>query len=441
MKKYLIVLILISFWNNVNAQDKWDSDKISLQQVWKEVDLRNKQLKLEDFSRKQADTEIQMAKDKKLPSIAVLGTTGVNTNLPIYNKGLFSSHDSFTVSRYTYSLGYLLDFDLYDGGKKNRNVEIKKLESARYKNEYDMQRINIRYAAAVIYYDLYKFEQFKQFTESEIETEKKQLATVESLFKNGIVLKSDVLRINVKISQLELTRSEIEKKIIIAKQRLNILMGKESDAPISAQQHENIDILQFSEKSSYIYFVNIAVNRAPDFKISENEYEISNLQLKQVKSHILPKVSFYSNYSYNYPQSSFYPYSQNLWGFVQTGIKVSMSLDKLYTNKHAIESAAHLNAQQIQKMEIKKDEIMVNIREAYLQKEQAFEAVKTAEQNIMEITETVRIIRSSYINQESLLTDLLDAENLLLEAKFALTSAQINVVLSHLRLLAKTGII
>lgn len=59
----------------------------------------------------------------------------------------------------------------------------------------------------------------------------------------------------------------------------------------------------------------------------------------------------------------------------------------------------------------------------------------------MKTAETVRVIRNSYLNQESLLTDLLEAENALLEAKFNLTTAQTNLKLSHIRLLAIVGII
>ena len=97
--------------------------------------------------------------------------------------------------------------------------------------------------------------------------------------------------------------------------------------------------------------------------------------------------------------------------------------------------------QETMKLNIKKDELTLDIRDAYLQEQQAIESVKTAEQNIQQSTESVRVIRSSYMNQESLLTDLLDAENILLEAKFSLTSAKVNVQLSHIRLLVKTGIL
>ncbi|WP_262706972.1 TolC family protein [Chryseobacterium bernardetii] len=76
-----------------------------------------------------------------------------------------------------------------------------------------------------------------------------------------------------------------------------------------------------------------------------------------------------------------------------------------------------------------------------MQEQQALENVKTAMENIKKTSEAVRVIRSSYLNQESLLTDLLEAENALLEAKFNVTAAQANVKLTHIRLLTIVGIL
>lgn len=83
----------------------------------------------------------------------------------------------------------------------------------------------------------------------------------------------------------------------------------------------------------------------------------------------------------------------------------------------------------------------MQIREVYLQQQQALESVQNADKNILKTREIVRVIRNSYLSQESLLTDLLEAENALLNAKFNLTSAKANLEISHIRLLAIVGIL
>lgn len=441
MNKYIITIILITspLWLIAQTSDR--GQLLSLEMIWDTIDSQNKNIQLSDLELKESNLEILLAKDNLLPDLSLKGNIGLNTKMPVYNSGLLSKPDYFPVSKYGYSFGYQFDFNIYNGGKDSRNITIKKEENIRQQNNYNLQRNNIRYASAIAYYDLYKFLQFKDFLFAEITSEKKQLATIESLYKNGIVLKSDVLRATVKLSQLELSYSDIEKKIDIAKQRLNILMGKNNEENIEIT-NEQINIPDnLLKDTNYIEYVNLALEKSPEYKIILNDITISELTIKQIKADQAPKVSLYSGYNYTYPQSSFYPYSRNIWGYGQTGIKLSLSLDNFYRNKHKVAKAKNESLQETKRLQIKKDELTVDIKEAHAQQIQAIESVKTAEENIIQNTESVRIIRNSYLNQESMLTDLLDAENILLEAKFALTSAKINVLLSHIKLLVKTGIL
>jgi outer membrane protein TolC len=375
-----------------------------------------------------------------LPELSVGGDAKLNSKFLIYDNGLFSSPQDVPVKGYGYGVGYNLNVNLYNGGKDKRNIVIKKEQAVLIQYEVDLQKHSVKYNVAAAYFDLYKFLHFHDFLDAEIKAEKKQLALVESLHKNGTVLKSDVLRTSVKLAQLELSLSDVTKKIEIAKQRLNILMGRENDAELAIKYQDTIELSAITE-GDYEDYVDIAFNKSPEYKIAYSAVKLSEMNIKQVKATLLPKVSLYSTYNYTYPQISFYPYSNDLWGFGQTGVKVQFSIDNLYKNKHSIAHAQVVSNEAREKANIKKDEIYLQVKDAYLQRQQALESMETAEQNIIKTAETVRVIRSSYINQESLLTDLLEAENALLEAKFNLTTAQTNVKLTHIRLLAIIGIL
>lgn len=444
MKQYKTVPILgvlmLLFAPHIYAQHTEKVQPLSLEEIWKAAEMNNRQLKLSDLNLQQSKIEILEAKDRLLPELSVGGDLKLNSKFLIYDNGLFSSPQDVPVKSYGYGVGYNLNYNLYNGGKDKRNVAMKKEEETRKQYEVDLQKHSVKFNVAVAYFDLYKFLHFYDFLNAEIEAEKKQLRLIESLHKNGTVLKSDVLRTSVKLSKLELNLSDVTKKIEIAKQRLNILMGRENDTELTVKYEEAIELNAITE-GGYNDYVDIAFNKSPEYKIAGSDIKRSELNVKQVKATLLPHVFMYSNYNYNYPQISFYPYSNDLWGFGQTGIKVQYSIDNLYKSKHTIARAQVVSNQAKEKAEIKKDEIYLQVKEAYLEQQQALESVETAEQNIIKTTETVRVIRSSYLNQESLLTDLLEAENALLEAKFNLTTAQTNVKVTHIRLLAIIGIL
>ncbi|RQO32986.1 TolC family protein [Chryseobacterium sp. KBW03] len=444
MKRYksipILGILLLLFAQYLYAQDAKATQALSLEEIWKVAETNNRQLKLSDLSLQQSNLEVLEAKDRLLPELSINGDAKLNSKFLIYDNGLFSSPQDVPVKGYGYGVGYSINFNLFNGGKERRNIKMKQVEETHKQYEADLQKHSIKYNVAVAYFDLYKFLNFRDFLAAEITAEKKQLSLIESLHKNGIVLKSDVLRTSVKLSQLELSLSDIEKKTDVTTQRLNILMGRDNEAEVKINYQGGFEMESIND-SDYTDYIAIALQQSPAYKMVDSDIKWSELNIKQIKAAIFPKVSLYSNYNYTYPQISFYPYSNDLWAFGQTGIKVQFSIDNLYKNKHSIARAQVVNNQAKEKAGIKKDEISIQVKEAYLQQQQALESVETAEKNITKTTETVRVIRNSYLNQESLLTDLLEAENALLEARFNLTSAQTNLKLSHIQLLAIVGIL
>ncbi|AZA84162.1 TolC family protein [Chryseobacterium lactis] len=433
-----IVVFLISPQNKAQTSDS--TQVLTLEKVWSISELHNRQLKLSDLHRKESELSIIEAKDKLLPDLSVAGDFKFNSKFLIYNNGLLASPQDVPVSNYGYGVGYNFNLNLYSGGKEKRNIKMKEEEEIIQQYEFDLQKNNTKYNAAVAYCDLYKFLQFREFISTEISSEKKQLQMIENLNKNGVVMKSDVLRTSVKLSQLELSLSDIEKKIEVTRQKLNILMGRDGNEYFEISYQNSFEPNTIREPD-YNAYLDQALDQSPQYKIAYSYIKLSEMNIQQVQSAVLPKVSLYSNYNYTFPQVSFYPYSNDLWGFGQTGIRVQFSIDNLYKNRHSVAHARNLSDQQKEKAGIKKDEIRMLVKDAYLQQQQAVESVEMAEKNIAKTTETVRVIRNSYLNQESLLTDLLDAENVLLEAKLNLTTAQVTLKLSHIRLLAIIGIL
>jgi len=444
MKRYtptpLLGVLLLLFAQILHAQDEVPSPPWSLEEMWKAAEAHNRQLKLSDLNLQQSALEVLEAKDRLLPELTIGGDAKLNTKFLLYDNGLFASPQNVPVKGYGYSAGYSLNYNLFNGGKDKRNIQMKQEEETLRHYEDDQQRHSVKYTIALAYFDLYKFMHFRDFLAAEIGAENKQLSLIESLHKNGIVLKSDVLRTSVKLSQLELSLSDLKKKIDLTTQRLNILMGRDNEAPL-AISYQPIFEAKAIDTRDYNDYLAIALNQSPAYKMVDSDIKWSELNIKQIKATLLPKVSLYSNYNYTYPQISFYPYSNDLWGFGQTGVKVQFSIDNLYKSKHTIARATVINSQAKEKANSKKDEITMQVKEAFLQQQQALESIETAEKNSIKTAETVRVIRNSYLNQESLLTDLLEAENALLEAKFNLTTAQTNFKVSHIRLLAIIGIL
>jgi outer membrane protein TolC len=116
-----------------------------------------------------------------------------------------------------------------------------------------------------------------------------------------------------------------------------------------------------------------------------------------------------------------------------------MPLSALYQNKHKrAEAKINLERQEIEHADIQ-DQVREVVRTAYLRYTEALTRIQVANDNITQAKENFRIVNNTYFNQLSLLTDLLDAETQLLQARFDLTTAAVTAQLQYYQLLKATG--
>lgn len=428
---YFLGLLLCS--QATSAQDSL----FTLNQVWEKAIEHHKQLKLNALEVSKAQAVLKDAKTERLPVISANGSYSRLTDMPIYEHGIFHHPQVSPVGDQAYSLAAEASLNLYQGGKTKREISIKKLSLEAVLNQQQSTLGEVKFQTASYFYQLLRNLQLKDLTLQEIASEERQLLEIDQLYKNGIVLKSDLLRAELKISDHKMLFLEIGNNISLAIQQLNIMMGRADLAPLQPSV-TSMEILE-PQALSYEDYLGTAYHNSFKLKLSENELALSSLALQQVKSNILPKVTLFTAYGYTYPQSQFYPYADALWGIGQAGIKVSMPISALYLNKYKKESASIHNEQQVVNHEMKQDEIRNEVRAAYLNYTEALERISVARKSITQAMETLRILKNGYFNQQALLTDLLDAENQLLQSRFNLSSAQVTAQVLYYQLQNITG--
>ncbi|MCW3466664.1 TolC family protein [Chitinophaga nivalis] len=423
---------------SVCAQEQSSPDsRYTLEQVMQEAGKYAKVLQEKSLGVQEQEVRIKDAINKRLPVVNVNGMYARVSNIPLYTKGIFAAPQQQPVIHQGYALEGQASLNLYSGGTVKRDIAIRKLELEGAREQEQLTLTEVKLRCAVYFYELLRNEQFKQLIEQEIVYDKKLLKEISSLYKNGTVLKSDVLRAEIKVSGRELLLSEVKNNRIIASQQLNILMGRPDSAAlfVDAQQLD----MPVLDTRLYEDYLSAAWQYSFEMKLAANAIDVAALHKKQVKAAILPHVSLFANYGYNYPQIRSYPYADAMYGMGQTGVKVSMPVSNLYLNKHQVKAAGiaydKQRLQQAQQADVIKQEVMA----AYLHYKEALEKIGVAKQHIVQATESLRILRNSYFNQQSLLTDMLDSETALLQSKFDLTSAYVNAHIEFYKLLKVSG--
>ncbi|MEC5144641.1 TolC family protein [Chitinophaga sp. 212800010-3] len=414
-----------------------EKSTLTLTDVWKKAEVYSKQLQMQELRVKSMNERTQAARDERLPEVKAEGLYARVSNLAIYEDGLFHAPSQFPVVHGFYKVGADAYLNVYNGGKTTREIKVRETETALAEEQKKLTAEDVRYRAAALYLDVYRGRIYEKVMLQDIAERTKELEEICALHRNGVVLKSDLLRAELKLSKQKMTLLEIRNGIQIANQRLNILIGQ----PDSTDNQVVVDTLDIgsSQARTYEDYLADAYEHSYEFKISEKETALSALKLKEVKSNILPKAGFFAEYAYTYPQIMFYPYSIAMYGLGQVGVKAAMPISALYQNRHKKQEAKlNLERQEIEHADIN-DKVREQVKEAYLRYTEALTRIHVAEDNIAQAKENFRIVNNTYFNQLSLLTDLLDAETQLLQSRFDLTTAQVTAQLQYYQLLKATG--
>ncbi|WP_342328394.1 TolC family protein [Pedobacter sp. FW305-3-2-15-E-R2A2] len=410
---------------------------LTIKEVWQLTDSNSRKLQMKQLEVLAAEAGIQVARSERLPEIAANGVLAHIFQMPIYEKGLFHTPSQYPVEPKYYKVSADAYLNIYNGGKTNREIAASRKENELAIVKKNLTKQEIHYIAAVYFYDVYRNKSYQLLLQQDIKDREKQLHEINELYKNGTVLKSDVLRAELRLSKQRMLLTEIENSIVIASQKLNLLTGSADDVrcnPIVSDAEA--DPVMLKGLSDYL---SEAQSGSFKVQISEKEQELSELKLKQTKSNVLPSIGLFGEYMYAYPQIQFYPYALSLYSNGMAGIKLKVPISSFYTNKHKVKVAAI----QLHRQEVEDEEVRENLRqevqEYYIRYTESLKRIEVASENITQASESYRIVQNTYFNQLALLTDLLDAETQLLQSRFELTTAKVNARIQYYQLQKAVG--
>jgi outer membrane protein len=432
MQRYRIILIILIILKGLPAQGQ----SLSLTQVWQKVDLQDKANLIKKLQVSQSKEAILDARAERLPELNASGYFEEATNLPIYDQGLFNSSTQHAIVHTRYKIGADGYLNIYSGGKTNIKVAEKRIMQQLADAHQQQTVADMRLLSASYYLELARSCVFRELMNCDIADQEKQLAKIKVLQKQGVVLKSDVLRIELKLSHQKMSLLQIENDIRITTQKLNIMMGDPDEQTIiPADSVDN----QIQPLKTYPEYLTEAYSQAHEYRIAKQETSLSEMKLKDVQANSALKIGLYSSFAYAYPENFLYPYAADIYSLGLAGVKVSYPISSFYTNRHKEKSARiELREKQVENADVQ-DKVRQRVNEAYLRYQEALTREDVAKTDVARATENYRIVRNTYFNQTSLITDLLDADVQLLQARFDMAAAQMTARLQYYQLQNATG--
>lgn len=415
-----------------------DTLLLSLTQVWEKAASYSRAIELKDIEVDLKEEEINDLRMERLPEIALIGTAEKATNMPIYDNGLFRKPSQHEIIHTLYKAKGDFYLNIYNGNKLNLKIKESKFIHEISKIERDKTIAIIKYKSAEIYLDIIKSHVFKDLVTQDILDQEKQLEEIKSLFTHGVILKSDVLRIELDLSKRKMLLVQIENDILIANQKLNILMGEPDESVLIPSEN----LLDFNDQSvEYNHYLELGLKHSFDYHISEQNTALSELNVHQVQANLRPSIGLYGEYYFANPNIFLFPYSPYWYSLGIAGVRVSIPISALYHNIHKKQAARlEVEKEHVAHHDVA-DQVRQQVKEAYLRYEEAILQIAVSEVDVQQALENARIIKDNYFNQTALITDLLDADIQVLQSKFELETAKVEANTKYYLLLTIIGTI
>lgn len=417
----------------------------------------NIQIKQDQLSNKINKLEIDQLKANRIPSLNMNDNQNFNWNENSYNTNTFSINSSIV---------------LYNGSKNSNSIKQSQLN---YKaGEYNIEETknNISLAVANAYLEVIFYNEQIKITRNQLESTKEQLKNVEAKVGAGMLPISNYLQLEAQLYSEELTITNTENQLRIAKLDLMQLMELPVSEDFDIQIPEiNINNQYNNLNQSIQSIYQTALDIRPEIQNALINTYSSELGIKIARSAHLPKLtlnasigtqfsslsermyygdmetvllgyventgervvtnqssSYYSNYPY------FDQYGDNLNESVS--LNLSIPIFNNYQAKTSIEkSKINLQSSQLDLVN-SKNVLRKNIEQSYTD---LLAAKKEYDANIKQLTSyqksyddaskkfSVGMLNSvDYLIEK---TNLINAENSLLQSKFKLIFK--NIILDH----------
>ena len=427
------IAIIFLTLSPVKAYTQKDSLYLSVDQLFEKGIKQNLQLAANKLQERMAEERARTARMNRLPDIEI-GLNGGFVGQPIiFERGL---SDPTYPDTPDWSQNYAINLTqpLYHGGRIKYAVRQADLEKEITALQTATNRADIKLSLLQHYLNLFSLHKRHQVLTRNINESERRLKDIRQMKKEGLITNNDVLRSEMQLTNNRLALLETENDLRLASQQLDILLGLDETLLICP---DTTLLSKTYQLDNYADYIDRAYTGDPGMRLRRRQTDLARNNIRVIHAAQMPQLSLYAANTLARPVSrTLADMYNNAWN---VGLSFSYPLSALYRNKHRLNEARRQVDFQLNAEEQQKQHIRMTVRNAYLKHREALARVDALKLSAKQAEENYRIMRNRYLNQLAILTDLLDADNLRLDAELQLTTARTQVVYTYYELLRAIG--
>ena len=400
---------------------------MDINQLFDLIEQNNQTLKTQKTGIEAAREGVKSAKSQRLPDINVSLSASYNGNALLMDRD-FTNVQNLSSPHFGNAFSLDAQQVIYAGGAVNAGIKMAEIGAEQANVGTELSRQGQRFLALSQYLDLQKIANREKVLQSNIELTQKLIDNINEKHSQGVALKNDVTRYELQLQTLKLNLTKLENTRSILNHQLCNTLG----IPVS----ERIEPIEDTTGKSFAkdgeeQWQKDATAVSPQLKMAQLNEDMSLQQEKLAKSELLPKIAVVACNNFNGPITFELPpidKNLNIW-YVGVGVKYSLS--SLFKSNKKLSQARIATRQAQEQKALAQEELDNNVQAAYTNYLQSYVELETQKKNVELANENYQVVNDRYLNQLALITDMVDAANMKLDAELSEVDARINIAYQY----------
>ena len=436
LKSLLIIFSLFSL--QMTAQEK---KTLSLNEA---IDLglqNSKLLKINQAKIEEATAAAKEAVEKKLPdakaSASYLRVNAVNVDLKTKSNsggsgGTTPPVEQPKVSQALYGL-VNVSLPIYTGGKIRYGIESSKFLEKAAMLDAESDKDEVIQNTIEAFANLFKAKTAVRLVQENLNEAQLRTKELTNMEKNGLLARNDLLKAQLRESNMEYNLSDAENSWQLANVNMNLMLG----LPTTMELVLDTSGLGKKEDNRVLDdFLNAARVNRKDIAAVDLRKKAAESGVKSAKGDLYPSLALTGGYiGLDIPDFLSIPAAMNV------GVGVSYNIGSLWKNKAKVQQAEARVKQLTFTEAMMDDNMQLDVNKSYLSLMTNRKQIQVSAKAVEQAEENYRIVKNKFDNSLATTTDLLDADIAQLQARLSYTLSRADAFVAYHKLLQTAGLL
>ena len=411
------------------------AETMTIDQLFQRVEDNSRSLVTQKSGVESAELGIQAAKSKRLPDVDASLSFSYIGNAIMTDRDL-TNWQNLTSPHFGNSFSLEAQQVVYAGGAISAGIKLAELGKQQAETGVKLTRQQVRFVALGQYLDLYKIDNRIKVYEQNIALTEQLIADIKEKEQQGMALKNDITRYELQMESLKLGLTALHNNRNILNHQLCNTLGMTTDTQITPDATLADAILA---KDGEAHWQSIGLENSPLLEQANLNIQQAKQQEKLAKSEMLPKVAFVAADNFNGPITFELPPIDNNLNIWYVGVGIKYNIGSLYKSNKRVKQAAVETRQAQEQLAVQKEAVDNNVQAAYVQYLQTYVELETQQKSVELARQNYDVMNARYLSQLALVTDMVDASNLRLNAELLEVDARISIVYAYYKVKYAAG--